>query len=151
MSDRFEAFTIAEFEELMPSVYLMDDEGKNRIMEFVRDHCASRPGMMQLLICTAEMCASIARMIAARDGKDFDFVALETTEDTPAEMVTFGQVIAVTMNGDGDTQVALLRAMLDRAEESDDGFEVAAVAAVKFGLFSFLMHELADTESGVSG
>ncbi len=144
MSDRFEAFTIAEFEDLMPSVYLMDDESKERIMAFVRDHCASRPGMMQLLICLAEMCASIARMIAARDGQEYDFTELQVQADTPPELVTFGRVIAVTMNGDADMQVALLRAMLDRAEETDDGYEIAAVAAETFGLFSFLMHELAD-------
>lgn len=145
------AFTIDEFQDLLPSVYLMDDDSKERITAFMRDRCASRQGMMQLLIVVAEMCASIMRQIEQREGHERGFVTLQTTDSTPREAVTFGQVIAVTLNGDSDTQVALLRALLDRAEQSDDGHEVAWVTAECFGLFSFLMHELAEPEPTDSG
>lgn len=137
------AFTAAEFEALMPAVYLMDDESKDEIVQFMREHCASRQGMMQLLIVVAEMCAATLRIINDREGTNIDFVELHVTEHTTPEARTFGQVVTVTLNGDADMQVALLRALLDRAEQSDDGHEVAFVAVQCFALFSFLMHELA--------
>lgn len=151
MAERFEAFTIAEFEALMPSAYLMDDESKGQIVDFMREHCASRPGMMQLIICVAEMCGSIVKMIQERDGTDHDFVMLEVGAAAAPEDVTFGRIITATLNADADMQVALIRSMLDRAEQLDDGGEVASVAAECFGLFSFLMHELVDHKAQGDG
>lgn len=138
------AFTLEEFEALLPAIYTMDEAAKHEITSFTRDHCLSRAGFMQLLIMVAEMCASLCRAISERDGVPVDFVELQTSPAASPKAVAFGQVIAVTMNGDAEMQVALLRAMLDRAEANDDGDEIGYVLAHSFGLFSFLMHQLAD-------
>lgn len=138
---QFEAFTIDEFWDLTYWVYRMDDEAKERITAFIRDKCASAPGMMQLLIVIAEMCAATLRQLEPDSVGGFAVLRLNPNA-TPAATAV-GRILTATVNRDEAMQVALIRALLERAQMKDDGREVPKVAVDFFGLYSFLLNQLA--------
>lgn len=133
------------FQQLLPSIYLLDTDSKERILDWMRQNVTSRQATIQLLLTLAESAAVVMRRIAVLEfGDEERFAILELDDTVSRGQAMFGRIITATLNRDEDTQMALIRALLENAEATGEGDEVALVEVECIALLSYLLHELAD-------
>jgi hypothetical protein len=139
-------FPVEAFNDLLPSIYLLDDDSKSRIREFMLEHVMSRQAHIQLLITLAECIANLMQLIDVRENGPQDRVAiLGFTPGASRATKLFGQIISSTVNGDVDTQLALIGTLLNHVESTNEVNDLSYIEAEAIGLLSYLMHEFDTT------
>jgi hypothetical protein len=144
-------FPVEAFNDLLPSIYLLDDDSKDRIQEFMLEHVMSRQAHIQLLITLAECIANLLNLIAEdASGPEDRLAILEVRNDTSRALNLLGQIVTSTVNGDHDTQLALIRTLLDHVELTEEPDDLAFIEVKAFELCSYLMHEFTNTSMSPS-
>lgn len=144
-------FPVEAFNDLLPSIYLLDDDSKDRIRDFMFEHVMSRQAHIQLLITLAECIANLMQLIDVRENGPQERVAvLGFAPGASRATKLFGQIISSTVNGDHDTQLALIRTLLNHVESTNEVNDLSYIEAEAVGLLSYLMHEFDNTLEATS-